>query len=391
MAWGEQPLLTERFEAVRTFLKQACKHWKQGSSYDGWVAAQLREANRLMPLVVERLRTKMQELQNHQTCGGWNALAVDGSQATCPRTAENQQAMGDLGRPDGMPQMSLTGILHLPTGLPWDFRVGPGTDSERVHLRAMLDDLPDGSLLVADAGFVGYDLCRTLYQNKQHFLLRVGGNLHLINSLGYDFEVDGDNVFLWPAKQQNQNHPPLRLRLIVLHDEPKQPVYLVTSVLDCSKLSDGQADQIYQARWGIEVQFRTIKQTIGHHRMRSRTPDTCYLEMSWAFLGVWALQLMTASKIAAAGGAPDNLSAAQARNTVRRVLRHQPPCPRTRQGLSRVLARCLIDSYVRRGDKASRGYPRKKRQKPPNPPIIKSPTSLQLRKAKQLTPISMQI
>lgn len=389
MAWSEQSQLTERFRSVCALLRQTCRHWSVGSSYDGWVTAQKREAARLVPLIIQRLRRHVKALENYQQCGGWNAFAVDGSQVACPRTYENQQAMGDLGKPDGIPQLSLTGMLHLGTGLPWDFRVGPSTDSERSHLREMLDDLPKGSLLVADAGFVGYDLCRDLIRGKQHFLLRVGGNIHLFESLGYDYEVAGRTVYLWPAYRQNKNEPPIRLRLIVLRDEQKQPVYLVTDVEDSAELSDEAGDEIYRGRWGIEVQYRTTKRTMQHHTMHSRTPETCYLEITWAFLAVWLLQLMTARKIVAAGGDPRRTSPAQARKSVLRVMRRQPPGDRARQTLAQVLAGCRIDGYTRRRPKASRNYPRKKQHKPPDPPKIKPPGPTQLRKAKQLTPINM--
>lgn len=391
MAWSEQSQLTERFRSVCGLLKQTCRHWSVGSSYDGWVRAQERETSRLVPLIIKRLRKHMTTLENYQQCGGWNAFAVDGSQVACPRTLENQQVMGDLGKPDGIPQMSLTGILHLGTGLPWDFRVGPGTDSERTHLREMLDDLPKGSLLVADAGFVGYDLCRELIQRNQHFLLRVGGNIHLFESLGYEYEVTGQTVYLWPAYKQNKNEPPIRLRLIVLRDEDKQPVYLVTDVEDTDELSDEAGDEIYRGRWGIEVEYRTTKRTMHHHTMHSRTPETCYLEMTWAFLGVWLLQLMAAEKTVAAGGNPRRVSTAEARKSVLRAMRHQPPGDRPRQTLGSVLAGCRIDSYTRHRPKASRNYPRKKQHKPPGPPKIKSPGPTQLRKAKQLTPINTSL
>lgn len=387
MAWSEQPQLVERFRAVCSFLKQTCKHWKLGSSYQGWVAAQMREMPRLIPLIVRQLRQHMRRLQTRHPDCRWETFAIDGSQITCPRTLENQRAMGDLGKPDGKPLLSVTSILHLPTGMPWDFRVGPGTDSERAHLRDMLDQLPEGSLLVADAGFVGYELCCELIRRKQHFLLRVGGNIHLLNSLGYDVEVEGRTVYLWPAKQQNRNSPPIRLRLIVVQDEKKRPVYLVTSVLDPAELTDQEAGEIFRQRWGIEVFYRTAKQTMQHHVMRSRTPDTCYLEISWALLGVWVLELMTARQLDAAGADPRRASPAQARNAVRRAMRNQRPCDRTRRWLLRVLADCRLDDYERHHPKASRNYPRKKNHQPPGPPIIKPPNETQLRKAKQLTPI----
>lgn len=389
MAWSEQSQLVERFRAVSSFLKETCKHWKLGSSYDGWVAAQQREVARLRPMVIQRLRQHARKIDSGPSGCRFQLFAVDGSKAACPRTIANQQAMGDLGKPEGIPQLSLTCLWQMSTGLPWDFRIGPGTDSERAHLRDMLDELPEQSLLVADAGFIGYDLCRELTHRNQRFLLRVGGNIHLLSELGEDYEVQGNTVYLWPVKQQDQHERPLQLRLIVVREPGQEPVYLVTNVLDPEELSDAEAAEIYRQRWGIELQFRTVKQTMQHHTMRSRTPDTCYLEMMWAFLGVWLLQLITACKIAEAGGKPRTASPAQARNVVRRVMRDQRPGTRTRRGVNTVLAACRLDEYVRKRPKGSRNYPRKKRHKLPDPPIIKPLNPQQLQKLKDLTPLTL--
>ena len=391
MALGEQRQLVERFHAVRSCLKQTCKHWQLGSSYEGWIAALAREGDRLVPLVIQRLRRHMQSLKAYQRCGRWEAYAVDGSDFVCPGTPENQQAMGDVGKPDGMPLASLTTVFQLRLGLPWAFRVGPGTDSERAHLREMADELPADSLLVADAGFVGYDLCRTLLARKQHFLLRVGGNVHLLSELGYQYEVRGQTVYLWPLDQQKQNQPPLELRLIVLKDEHKQPVYLVTSVLDPDELTDQEASELYALRWGIEVFYRTTKQTMEHYILRSRTPKNCYMELTWAVLGIWLLELMTVQKLVDAGHDPREISPAQARTTVRRVLRNEKPCRRTRRALCCVLANCRKDRYRRKGPKAVRNYPRKKRHKQPGVPTIKLPTAEQLERANRLTPITIAV
>jgi len=389
MAWGEQTQLVERFHAVTSFLKQTCKHWEVGLSYEGWITALAREQERLVPLVIQRLRRQMQSMKDYQRCGRWEAYAVDGSEFACPRTRENQQAMGNVGKPDGMPLVSLTTLYHLRLGLPWALRVGPGTDSERAHLRDMADELPAGSLLVADAGFVGYDLCRGLLAGKQHFLLRVGGNIHLLSELGYAWEIRGRTVYLWPVDQQNQKQPPLELRLIVLQDERKQPVYLLTSVLDPDQLTDQEASELYALRWGIEVFYRTTKQTMERHTLRSRTPENCYLELTWAVLGVWLLELMTIRQLVGTGHDPREASPAQARTLVRRVMRNEKPCRRTRRAFCRLLVDCRQDGYVREGPKASRNYPRKKRQKPPEPPIIKPPTEKQIQTAKRLTPITI--
>lgn len=386
MAWGEQRTLGERFQAVTAFCKSVCRHWKLGTSYEGWVQALAREEPRLLPLILQRLRQAMLLRKQCLPAQRWHAVAVDGTTVVCPRTRKNQQAMGDKGKPAGMPLVALTVLFDLQLGLPWAFRVGPGSDSERAHLLDMLDEIP--SLLVADAGFIGYQFCRQLIEHKKHFLLRVGGNVHLLRELGCAYEVQGQTVYLWPAEQQKQNHPPLQLRLIVLQEANRQPVYLVTDVLDPEQLSDEEAAEFYRQRWGEEVFYRTAKQTFEFHTLRSRTPQNCYQELTWAMIGISLLGLLSLEELQAAGHAPCDWSPAASRNVVRRVLRGDRPEAHSRRGLSSALRRCVKDRYARHGSKASRDYPRKKRQKPPGPPHIEMATQQQRQQAQRLTPLT---
>lgn len=391
MSWVEPTSLTERLPIVGEFLKKQCKHWKLGTSYDGWIKALCRESERLVPHVIGRLRQQMIQMENYQHVGRWVGFGADGSDVACPRTLANQEAMSGVGQPDGMPQMLVTTLYHLRLGLPWSLRVGSTHESERAHLRSMIGELPERSLLVADAGFLGYELACELVKHRRHFLLRVGGNVHLLRGLGYDAEVEGKIVYLWPGKQQREEKPPLKLRLIVVKDREKEPVYLVTSVLDEDALTDEEASELYRARWGVEVFYRTMKQTMEHRTVRSRTPEHCYQEMTWSILGVWLLGLMTMRETVAAKNDPTAWSPAAARNSVRRVLRQLLPRYRSRASLRSVLAGCLKDDYQRDGPKASRDYPRKKQGKPPKPPKIKSATAKQLLVAQQLTPIILMI
>lgn len=134
------------------------------------------------------------------------------------------------------PQVFVTTLWHAGFALPWDFRTGPGTDSERCHLDQMLDGLPEKTFLLADAGFVSFGLCHALQQQGHSFLLRVGSNVHLLTDLEYEYEQRDDIVYLWPRKQRRL--PPLKLRLIRLPDEKGQTVYLLTDILDTQRLPD---------------------------------------------------------------------------------------------------------------------------------------------------------
>ena len=50
--------------------------------------------------------------------------------------------------------------------------------------------LPANSLVVADAGFIGFDLCRRLQTDGVRFLLRVGANVTLL-TVGADASITG--------------------------------------------------------------------------------------------------------------------------------------------------------------------------------------------------------
>src|SRR5436309_2513451 len=66
---------------------------------------------------------------------------------------------------------------------------------------------------------------------------------------------------------------------------------VVTNVLDDAQLSVEQARELYKLRWGIELQFRTLKQTFGRRKLRSKTPERAVVELDWSLLGLAMIQL----------------------------------------------------------------------------------------------------
>jgi hypothetical protein len=300
----------------------------------------------------------------------------------CPRTQANQDALRCAGRKKTGPQLFLTTILHMGTGLPWAFRIGPGTDSERNHLRDLTGLLPLGALLVADAGFVGYDLLASLLQGSIHFLIRVGSNVTLLRELGFARVQANHTVYLWPDPHRKKDLPPLVLRLVQLHDGRK-PVFLLTSILDNTALSDLQASVLYRMRWGIEVFYRSLKQTLARRKMRSAAPPQALCELSWAVMGLWGLALMSVRQIVADGDDPLGLSVATALRQVRLAIRHGPRSPKARILLAR-LGDAVKDSYVRKTSKKARDWPHKKKDKPPGLPRIRIASEEQLSQAKAL-------
>ena len=214
----------------------------------------------------------------------------------------------------------------------------------------MVPELPAHALLVADAGFVGYALWQALLTAGHHFVIRVGANVRLVRQLGWTRE-HAQVVYLWPDQAARKRQPPLVLRLVVVHDG-KQPVYLVTD-LPKSRLSDRQVATIYQARWGVEVFFRTFKQTFGCRKLRSRSAPNAQLELEWSLIGLWGVCLLGNRELRASGHEPLRLSPAAALHAFQRTLREyrvRPEPPRKRCGPS-----CAV-----RGSMTTSGAPRKR-------------------------------
>jgi hypothetical protein len=97
----------------------------------------------------------------------------------------------------------------------------------------------------------------------------------------------------------------------VVVQDGKQPVYLVTN-LPKSRLNDRQVVMIYGARWGVEVFFRTFKQTFGYRKLRSRSASNAQLELEWALIGLWGVCLLGTRELHPNGPTPARLSPAAA-------------------------------------------------------------------------------
>jgi hypothetical protein len=354
---------------------------RPGKTHRGFVAALLRSG--LLAWVQAALRRAVRRMAGaYWEREGLLAFAVDGSRVDCPRTAANEQALGCAGRKGTGPQFWLTTLWHMGTGLPWAWQIGPSRDAERTHLRGMLDLLPPAALLVADAGFTGYDLFREILASGRSFLVRVGSNVSLLRELGYaEVESDG-TVYLWPQARRKAC-PPIVLRLIVLQRKGKT-MYLLTN-LSATDLPLAQAAALYEMRWGVEVFFRSLKQTLCRRKMRSHSPRQARAELQWTLVGLQVLGLMSVQQILAAGQDPLSWSVASALRAVRQAMQDRKPTRRCPGGLDGALQRSVKDSSRPGRSKKARGWPHKKKDTPPGAPKVRNAKPNEIKKAQRLT------
>lgn len=419
-ATSDLPNLTDRFQQARKIVKKIFR-WQlaPGQTYQGFMKMLRKWHTNLMLAIVPHVRVQMKELLPGQwTIAGYVVFAGDGSRIELARTESledafspqkkkqkrrnqragkgrrgrakssakqnrtKKQSAASVAKKANSPQMWLTLLWHVGSGLPWAWRSGPSDSSEREQLQQTLAELPENSLITADAGFVGYDFWKAILDARQNFLIRVGGNVRLLKKLGYAREYD-HVVYIWPNEAAKKKQPPLVLRLIVIHNG-KHPVYLLTN-LTKTQLSDQQAATIYGARWGIELFFRTFKQTFGRRKLRSRAAENARLELDWSLVALWCACLLGQRELVECGQNPARLSPALAIRALQNTLREYRVRPENRaESLWSRLRIAVLDDYERSSSKTSRNYPRKKKRERIAPPKITLATQQQINTAKEL-------
>jgi hypothetical protein len=380
-----------------------------------------------LPVVRDILQQRMEQLASKfWRMDDWVPFGFDGSRSTAPRTKSNETALcaqnygkGKTAKyrkkkSKGMrrkrnektkaqapePQAWITLLWHMGLRLPWSWRLGPSNSSERTHVMDMLrtEAFPRNSLFCGDAGFVGYPLWACLLEQKKDFLVRVGANVSLLHqNADCTFEKKGKELFVlcWPRTAMRANQPPLRLRLLqVSIGKAKAKVWLLTSVLNRKKLTAKAAARFYEMRWGIEVEFRGLKQTLDRANLRSRNDKRLLAELDWSIVAMAVAELLA-------------LREQQARKSSKSADHEEPPDPKKRSlaGTMRALRMCLqnlnevpepgkdlpsqlraavTDNYHRQRTKAARYRPPNPDKKPLGDPNLRQLDKREKHKLRQI-------
>ncbi len=355
MAWDPGCALQARFrDAHHCMGRDFRRRRRTGKTYNGLLKALERQKNTVLPVLKADLRTHARGRYCIDPVSGWLLMAVDGSKEDLPRTKDHEKVFG-MADNGAFPQAFITVIVEVNSGLIWDWRIGPARASEKFHLMEMSADLPQDALLLADGAFIGLPIWSQLNDQGKHFLIRVGGNVHLITHLWPDAQTrrERDMVYVWPQDSQKTSGP-LKLRLIKVGSGPKA-IYLLTNVLDPQRLSKKSAGAIYRKRWGVELFYRTFKRTFGYAKLRSKAGRRARIELEWALIAMNIATMMGIDSLARRRRNPCHLSPAQLLGALRSsLLQEGAKGPKAHADLDRTLGRCLKDRYTRHKSKQSR-------------------------------------
>jgi len=402
MTWSSGDSEAERFEIAKAYCQTAwlAKRRGCGKTVEGFQTALKR-----LPMVVLRtvaaaiLPVLVRRLGALWLFKGFVPIGCDGSRVTCPRATELEKGLGVAGKGKSAPSLWVTALVHLRWGLPLAWRFGKSDASERFHLLQLLKVLPRHALVVADAGYVGFQLARRMVQADVKFLLRMCSNATLYQDGGVRLQAYREGVvYYWPSQEDvKAGQLPVRLRLIRIRAKRrKNDVWLLTNVMESSRLPLALAGQFYRWRWQNEGCFRTYKHTLKKVKLVSRTVRLVHREAEGSWL---ALQLLLAQGVLAQKHRAEERIARRLATTqpeadlptqqeaglysprliiiaVRREMsgRHQRCDPSYEERLRQARGE---ERPGRTSAKASRDWPRRKPHKPPKPPKLLTLTDTQ--------------
>jgi hypothetical protein len=423
MTWCAGDSLPERFETARAcYVALHQRRRRPGKTCEGFEKALGQLPVSILRAVANAVRRRIAQLfAEHFLVDGFMPFGCDGSRLVCPRTRQLERRLSlsrkkkrkkkvealagaatpklepglDSGKEskttEEAPQIWVTAVVHLSLGVLWSWRLGKGTASERRHLCHLVSTLPRGALLVADAGYVGYQLLAALQAAGLSFLIRLSSAAPLYASERVNMARFREGVvYYWPQWAQAKDLPALRVRLLRLQRK-KADVWLITNVLDAEKLPRPTAFKFYRWRWRNEGLFRSYKRTLGKVKLMSRTVAQVHREAEGSLL---ATQLLLAQgALALQTTRPLTTLLPSARKIlveIRAEIRNITGTylgSRQRITYLQRLARARWRKRKQRSKKVRRRWPGRKDHRPPGPPqILTMGTLLKDTLAKTLPP-----
>ena len=408
-SWSEYRNVTDAFCDAARWSKKI-SGTQPLSTYQGFLGALTRWTAIFIPLLWSVLQMRMEEWGGKfWRIDGWVPIAFDGSRSTVPRSRANEKAFCAANYGQGMtsryrkkktrgmrrtqnernrgqppkPQAWITLLWHMGLRLPWSWRLGPSNSSERAHVMELVGagEFPSDTLFCGDAGFVGYPLWSAILRSGSNFLVRVGANASLLTE-GADFQQQKNGMVLcWPKAMIRVGEPPLHLRLVLV-GIGKTKVWILTSVLDATRLSNQQIVKFYKMRWGIEVEFRGLKQTLSSGKLCCRNDQRLLAELHWSLLAMTVAELLALKEQLSVRRwknprneyVPAKLSLAQTIRALRQSLTNLHEIPPLNQDLRSRLRAAVTDDYERSACKCARYRPPNRDKKPLGNPNLRSLT-----------------
>ena len=143
--------------------------------------------------------------------------------------------------------------------------------NEKAAVRALIDDLPPGALLLFDLGYFSFAWFDHLTDTERYFVSRLRAQTSyetvqvLFQGSRQGVEVRDSWIYLGAYRADRAAHP---LRLVEVKRGQRTHRYL-TNVMDPQQLPVRDLVELYRRRWTIEMAFNLLKTHLGLHLLWS--------------------------------------------------------------------------------------------------------------------------
>jgi putative transposase len=233
---------------------------------------------------------------------GLHAKLIDGFTFTMPDTLKNQREYPQprTQKPGvGQPIARVTTIVSLATACLIDAAIGPykGKETgEPALLRSILGALLPGDLAVADRCFCSFMMIALLCSQRTHVCARMHQRRHTDFRRGRRLGKY-DHVIQWtrPPRPEWMDEAtyatiPETLELreirynIVEKGRRTQTLTVVTTLTDADQYTKEEIAELYGFRWNVELNIRSIKQSLNLAHVRCKSPQMVRRELWTTFL-----------------------------------------------------------------------------------------------------------
>lgn len=260
---------------------------------------------------------------------GWRVVAVDGTTFDVPDTPSNVDHFGRPGnaRGDGKsayPQVRVVALAECGTHAVFAAACSALATRENTLARRLFPALSPGMLLVADRGFLSFDMWHAATASGADLLWRARS--HLVLPVLRQF-ADGSYLSEIVASSDHRKRAnPLTVRVVEYTLGAEDTVYrLVTTIRDPQVAPAAELAGLYAERWEMETAFDEIKTHQGGHGfiLRSQHPAGVEQEIYGFLLTHYALRDLIHDAAQTASCDPDRVSFIRTLRVVRRQVTDQ--------------------------------------------------------------------
>lgn len=205
---------------------------------------------------------------------GRKVKIIDGTTLSMPDTEENQNAYPQIPSQEkglGFPIARILAMISLASGAIVSLGVGCYRTSEHTLLREVLSGVEQGDIILCDRHFDSYFSLALFLRNGADAVIRMKSTRSEFSSKknGRIVLKRPSNIPKWMNQEQFRSFPKtLTLRVVW-----KNNLAVLTTLLDSTKYTDRKILSLYQSRWNVEVDLRSIKTVMQMDILRCRTPQ----------------------------------------------------------------------------------------------------------------------